>query len=87
MIKTFNFKPRGVCSQMITIELDDNKISDLIFYGGCSGNTQGVTALSKGMTIDEVIKKVEGIKCGSKNTSCPDQLAQALKQIKAEYFD
>lgn len=74
-----DFKPSGVCSQMIHIDLDGNKIENVEFFGGCSGNTQGVARLVKGMDVDEAISRLEGICCGFKNTSCPDQLAKALK--------
>lgn len=72
--------PRGVCSRMIEVEIEDDIIVNCKFIGGCSGNTQGVSALVKGMTADEAIKRLEGIKCGFKPTSCPDQLAKALKE-------
>lgn len=75
-----NFKTKGVCSQSIDFELDGNTIKKVEFVGGCSGNTQGVARLVQGMNIDEAIRKLEGIKCGPRSTSCPDQLAKALKQ-------
>lgn len=75
------FKTRGVCSRAINIEIDDGIIVNIEFVGGCSGNTQGVAALAKGMKVEDAIAKLEGIKCGFKNTSCPDQLAIALKEI------
>lgn len=71
-----------VCSQMITITIKNSIIEKVQFIGGCSGNTQGVAALSQGMTLDEAVKRLEGIRCGRKTTSCPDQLAQALKACK-----
>lgn len=75
------YKTRGTCSRQISFEVDDqNKVRNVTFYGGCHGNTQGVSALVEGMDKDEVIARLEGIKCGNKPTSCPDQLAQALKQ-------
>ena len=80
----FNFRPRGVCSQMMDIEVEDNKLKSLKVMGGCSGNLQGISKLVEGMDIDEVISRLEGIRCGFKNTSCPDQLAKALKEYKAE---
>lgn len=74
------YKTKGVCSQAIKFEIGDDKtVHGVKFVGGCSGNTQGVAALVEGMKADEAIKRLEGIRCGSKNTSCPDQLAQALK--------
>ena len=80
----FNFRPRGVCSQMMDIEIEDNKLVKLKVMGGCSGNLQGISKLVVGMDVDEVISRLEGIRCGFKSTSCPDQLAQALKMYKAE---
>lgn len=80
MAKTIKFRPRGICAQEITVVLnDDDTVSDVSFYGGCDGNHRGLNALCKGMKADEVIARLEGIRCGYKNTSCPDQLAQALK--------
>lgn len=73
------YKTNGVCSQAIDYEIIDGKVTNVRFLGGCSGNTQGVAALVEGMPVDEVIKRLEGIKCGFKSTSCPDQLAKALK--------
>ena len=74
------YTPKGVCSQKITFEIEDNKVKSVRFYGGCSGNTQGVARLVEGMDVDDAISLMEGIKCGFKSTSCPDQLAQALKE-------
>ena len=75
------YKTKGVCAQEIQFEMDaDHKIHNVQFFGGCSGNTQGVSALVEGMDADEVISRLEGIKCGFKNTSCPDQLTIAIKQ-------
>lgn len=83
---TYTYRPVGVCSQQITIEIDDNSktIKDISFLGGCNGNLKGISALAKGKTPDEVISSLKGIKCGFKGTSCPDQLAIALEQIKNE---
>ncbi len=75
---TFEYTPRGVCSRKIYIELEDDKVVDVKFVGGCNGNLQGIGALVKGMTVDEVIDRLEGINCNMKGTSCPDQLAKAL---------
>ncbi len=76
-----SYKTVGTCSRQINFEVDDqNKVRNVQFVGGCHGNTQGVSALVEGMDKDEVIARLEGIKCGRKPTSCPDQLAQALKQ-------
>lgn len=77
---TINFTPRGVCSRNITIEVTDGIIDSVKFMGGCNGNTQGVAALVKGMKVEEAIKRLEGINCNGKGTSCPDQLAVALKE-------
>ena len=77
------FQTRGVGSSAIDFDVVDNKVTNVRFQGGCSGNTQGVAALVEGMNIDEAIKRMKGIKCGFKPTSCPDQLATALEQYKA----
>ena len=73
---------KGTCSTEINFEVENNKITEISFTGGCSGNLQGICSLVKGMNIDDVISKLEGIKCGYKSTSCPDQLAKALKELK-----
>lgn len=72
--------PKGVCSRLIKVDVDDNKIQNVEFVGGCDGNLQGISRLVKGMTVDEAIERLQGICCGQKATSCPDQLAYALKQ-------
>lgn len=77
------YKTKGVCSSAISFDVIDNKVTNVKFQGGCAGNTQGVAALIEGMDIDDAIKRMEGIKCGFKPTSCPDQLANALKEYKA----
>lgn len=80
-MKTINYTTKGTCSRAIIIEInDENIIESVKFIGGCSGNTQGVAALAKGMTVSEAINRLSGIKCGPRPTSCPDQLAEALKQ-------
>lgn len=76
------YKTSGVCSSGIDFEVVDNKVTNVKFIGGCSGNTQGVAALIEGMDIDEAIRRIEGIKCGFRPTSCPDQLSKALLQYK-----
>ena len=81
---TYEYFPRGVCSRRMIIDIDDGRVTDLSVEGGCNGNLKGISALVKGMTIDEVISRLENIRCGNKPTSCPDQLAQALKKIKTE---
>ena len=79
----FNYKTTGTCSREISFEIEDGKVKNVQFFGGCNGNLKGIGALVEGMQMDEVISRVEGIRCGSKTTSCPDQLAQALKAAKA----
>ena len=76
------YRPKGVCSQLMDIEVEDGKIESVKVTGGCSGNLQGISSLLKGMDVDEAIGRMEGIRCGVKATSCPDQIAQALKQYK-----
>ena len=78
------YKTFGTCSREINFEVVDNKLTNVSFVGGCNGNLQGISKLVEGMDIDDVIARVEGIKCGARLTSCPDQLAKALKQYKAE---
>ena len=79
----YTYKTKGTCSQMIHFDVEDGVVKNVQFYGGCNGNLKGIGALVEGMNIDDVIARVEGIKCGMKATSCPDQLAQALKAAKA----
>ena len=79
---TIDFRPRGVCSQRMTVEIEDGIIRSLRIMGGCSGNLQGISRLVEGLEAEEAIKRLEGIRCGFKPTSCPDQLAQALKQAR-----
>ena len=74
------YRPRGVCSQMINFDIEDNKVKNVSFAGGCNGNLQGISRLIEGMDVDEAISRIEGIRCGFKATSCPDQLAKALKE-------
>lgn len=76
-----SYKTKGVCSRLINIEVQDGIVTKVKFGGGCNGNTKGISALVEGMPVDEVIKRLEGIKCGFRDTSCPDQLAKALKGI------
>ena len=76
------YYPQGTCSMQIDLEIEDNRIKNVLFYGGCNGNLQGISRLVKGMDVDEAISKLSGIRCGYKNTSCPDQLATALRQAK-----
>ncbi len=80
----YSYNTRGTCSRQIRIDVEDGIIKQVEFVSGCPGNTQGVARLSEGRPIDEVIPLIEGIRCGNKPTSCPDQLAQALKLIKEQ---
>ena len=80
----YEYKTSGTCSQRIFFEVEDGKVKNVQFLGGCNGNLKGIGALVEGMDIDDVIPRVEGIKCGMKSTSCPDQLAKALKEAKEQ---
>lgn len=80
----FSYKTKGVCSSIINIEIENNKIQSVDFVGGCAGNLLGIGALVKGMDVDAAIDKLLGIKCNTKDTSCPDQLAKALMEWKAQ---
>ena len=80
----FEYYPRGVCSRKMIFDIENGVVEDLKVEGGCSGNLQGIAKLVEGMEIDEVIKRLEGIRCGFKSTSCPDQIAKALEQYKSE---
>ena len=76
----YSYNTSGTCSREIHFEIEDGKVKNLYFVGGCNGNLQGIGKLVEGMNVDEVIARLEGIHCGMKNTSCPDQLAKALKE-------
>ena len=78
-----SYKTKGVCSRSILIDVEDNIVKKVQFEGGCNGNTKGISALVEGMPVDEVIKRLDGIKCGFKSTSCPDQLSKAIGEYKA----
>lgn len=80
----YTYRPHGVCSQQMEIDIDNGKVTGLKVLGGCSGNLQGIAKLVEGMDMDDVIARLEGIHCGFKSTSCPDQLAKALREIKEE---
>ena len=80
----YTYKTSGTCSREIVFEIEDGKIHNLFFIGGCNGNLQGIGKLVEGMSVEEVIARVEGISCGGRPTSCPDQLAQALKKAIAK---
>ena len=77
-------KTQGTCSSQIMFEVENNKLKNVRFIGGCNGNLQGMSRLVEGMDIDEVIQRIDGIHCGPRSTSCPDQLARALKKYKEE---
>ena len=78
----YTYIPRGVCSRMIELEIEDDVIKSCRFMGGCHGNLQGIGRLVKGMDVNEAIEKLEGIDCGGRGTSCPDQLAKALRAAR-----
>ena len=78
------YKTQGVCSKEIHFDVKDNKVVNVQYIGGCSGNTQGVARLIQGMDVDEAIRRLDGIHCGPRPTSCPDQLARALKEYKTQ---
>ena len=79
---TIEYTPRGVCSRKMTIEIEDDIVKKVSVIGGCNGNLKGISSLVEGMTVDEVIKRLDGIDCNGKGTSCPAQLANALKEYK-----
>ena len=76
----YSYTPKGVCSKKINFKIVDDKIVEVVFTGGCSGNLTGISSLVKGMEVKEAIKRLKGISCGDKSTSCPDQLALALEE-------
>ena len=78
----YEYKTKGTCSQRILFEINEGKVQNVQFIGGCNGNLQGISKLVEGMDVDAVIERIEGIHCGFKPTSCPDQLAKALKEAK-----
>lgn len=78
----YEYKTKGTCSQKIFFDIEDGKVKNVQFLGGCNGNLKGIGALVEGMNVEDVITRLEGVKCGMKSTSCPDQLAQALKEAK-----
>ena len=82
----YRYTPNGVCSREMIIELDGDTIKKLTIVGGCAGNTLGLSKLVEGININEVIKRLKGIPCGIKGTSCPDQLAKALEEVKEKYM-
>ncbi len=78
----FEYKTKGTCSQRIIFNIEDNIVSNVKFIGGCHGNLQGIASLVEGMEADEIIEKLSGIRCSMKSTSCPDQLASAIRKAK-----
>ena len=82
MSKTYQYRPQGVCSQLMEITVNEGILEDLQVLGGCSGNLKGISALVRGMSAREAVERLKGIRCGAKSTSCPDQLAQALKKAR-----
>lgn len=78
----FSYIPKGVCSRKIDIEVEGDTLHDVAFTGGCNGNLKGIGSLVRGMKVDDVISRLDSIKCGFKDTSCPAQLAEALKEYK-----
>lgn len=84
MTKQIEYKTKGTCSRAIRITLEDGIVKEVSFMGGCAGNTAGVSALVQGMPAEEAIRRLKGIRCGFKPTSCPDQLATALEQALSE---
>ena len=76
----YEYKTKGTCSQRIFFDVENGKVKNVQFVGGCNGNLKGIGSLVEGMGVDEVISRLEGIRCGMKSTSCPDQLAKALKE-------
>ena len=79
----YEYKTKGTCSQRIFFDVENGVVKNVQFVGGCNGNLKGIAALVEGMAVEEVIRRVEGIHCGMKATSCPDQLARALKEVNA----
>lgn len=79
----YKYRTRGTCSSEIIVDLDGDTVRSVRFVGGCNGNTQGIASLVRGMKVDDVIRRCGGIRCGMKPTSCPDQLAQALRLAKS----
>lgn len=82
--EVIQYRTVGTCCQMMQVAIQDGKVIDAEFLGGCNGNLKGIKSLIKGMAIDDVIEKLQGITCGAKSTSCPDQLAQCLIEYKSQ---
>ncbi|KGN03563.1 hypothetical protein Z969_00955 [Clostridium novyi A str. 4570] len=83
----YTYIPKGVCSSQIDFDIENNKLKNASFVGGCNGNLKGICSLVEGMDIDSIIEKLKGIDCRGKGTSCPDQLAKALEEIKNKQSD
>ena len=83
MVKKLTYKTQGTCSSHIEIEVEDGVIKEVFYWGGCNGNLQGISRLVKGIKVDDVIAKLEGVRCGNRATSCPDQLCKALREMQA----
>ena len=83
MVKQLNDTTQGTCSSHIEIEVEDGVIKEVFYWGGCNGNLQGISRVVKGMKVDDVIAKLEGVRCGNRATSCPDQLCKALREMQA----
>ena len=84
-MKKIQYQTQGTCSKVIEVTADDQDvIQDVVFYGGCNGNLQGICRLVKGQKVEDVIQRLDGIRCGAKPTSCPDQLCRALEQLKQQ---
>lgn len=77
----YNYRPEGTCSTNIELNVEDGIVKEVTFWGGCNGNLQGISHLVKGMKVEDIIEKLEGIRCGGKPTSCPDQLCRALHEM------
>lgn len=77
----YSFRTQGTCSRVIELDVENGVVSHVVFYGGCDGNLKGISQLVEGMQVSEVISRLKGIRCGTKPTSCPDQLATALEQV------
>ena len=80
----YEFRPRGVCAKIMAVELDGDTLEDVQILGGCPGNSQGVMSLIRGMKVQDIIDRLEGLDCGGKGTSCPDQLAKGLREALAQ---
>ena len=80
---TYTYKTQGTCSTHIELDIEDDKVKEVVFWNGCNGNLQGISRLVKGMAVSDVISRLKGIRCGTRSTSCPDQLCKALQEMKS----